>query len=159
MKSVVSSLNVGNANSKSDVASDWLPTTATLTIMDPNQPEPLLKLQISIEHDSMQHHTSVLIDSTTTLNFANHDFLTRNDLLGKCTRGLKNVVRIANEQRISTNKTCFHTNVSLGKKKFTGQKCTVLPHLKCVDSIFGVPTMKEMNMSIQPSKDLRLIGE
>ena len=38
VKNVVSFLNVGDANSKSDIASHWLPTAASLTIMDPNQP-------------------------------------------------------------------------------------------------------------------------
>jgi len=79
--------------------------------VDPNQSEPLMKLPNSIEQDSMQYHTSVLIDSTTTLNFVSQDFLTRNILLGKCIRGPEIVVRIANEQRISTSKTCSPTNV------------------------------------------------
>jgi len=104
VKSVVSSLNVGNANSKFDIASHWLPTRATLTIMDPNQPEPFMKLPICIEQDSVQYHTSLLIHSSSTLNVASQDFLMRNYLLGKCTRGPKKVVRIANEQRISTSK-------------------------------------------------------
>jgi hypothetical protein len=38
VKSVISSLNVGNANIKSDIASHWLPRVGALTIMDPNQP-------------------------------------------------------------------------------------------------------------------------
>ena len=110
--------------------------------MDPNQREPFMKLPISIEQDSMQYHTSVLIDSTTTLNFASQDFLTLNNLLGKCIRGPKLVVRIATQQRISTTKTFSPNNVSLGQKKFTGLSFTVLPHLKCVDFIFGLPSMK-----------------
>jgi hypothetical protein len=34
--SVVPSLTVGNTNSKSDIASHWLPTAATITIVDPS---------------------------------------------------------------------------------------------------------------------------
>jgi hypothetical protein len=48
--------------SKYDIASQWLPTSTVLTIMDPNKPEPLMKLAISIEQDSLQLHTNVLID-------------------------------------------------------------------------------------------------
>jgi hypothetical protein len=69
VKSAASTFDAINANSKSDIASQWLPTAATLTIIDPNQPEPLMKLQICIEKNSMQYHTSVLIDSVATLNF------------------------------------------------------------------------------------------
>ena len=65
--------------------------------MDPNQPEPLIKLPISIEQESLQLHTKVLIDSTATLNFVSQEFLTRNDLLRKCIRGPKIAFQIANE--------------------------------------------------------------
>jgi len=87
------------------------------------------------------------------------DFLTRNKLLGKCIRGSKIDVRIANEQRISISKTFLPTNDLISQKKLTGLKFTVLPHLKCVDYIFDLPTMKEFNMSIQSSNDLVLIGD
>jgi len=107
----------------------------------------------------MQYHTIVLVDLATTLNFASLGFLTRNDLLGKCTRDPNIVVRIANEQRISTSKTFSPTNVFLGQKKFTGLSFTVLRHLKCVDFIFCLPAMKELNMTIQPVNDLVLIGD
>jgi len=75
-----------------------------------------MQLPISIGHDSLQYHTSVLIDSEATLNFASHEFSTRNDPMGKCTSGPKIVVRIANEQRISMSKICSHTKISLGHK-------------------------------------------
>jgi len=104
VKSVSSPLNFSTTKSKYDSASHWLPTAAALTIMDPNQPEPLMKLPFSIEQDSLQFHTSVLIDSTPSLNFVSEDFLTRNNLFGKCIRGSKISVRIANGQSISTSK-------------------------------------------------------
>jgi hypothetical protein len=85
--------------------------------------------------------------------------LTRNKLLGKCIRGPKIVVRIANEQKTSTTKTFSPSDVSLGQNKFIGLSFIVLPRLKCVDFIFGLPAMKELNMSIQPSKDMVLVGD
>jgi hypothetical protein len=127
--------------------------------MDPNLPEPLMKLPIFIEQDSMQYNTTMLIDSAPTLKFASQDFWTRKNRFVKCIRGPKIVVRIANEQRISINKTFSPTNISIGQKNFTGLSFIVLPHLKCVDFIFGLLAMKELNMSIQPSKDMVLIGD
>jgi hypothetical protein len=44
VKSAALSSNIDNTDSKSDIVAHWLPTAATLTIMDPNQPEPLMKL-------------------------------------------------------------------------------------------------------------------
>ena len=130
---------IDNTNNKSDIVAHWLPTTATLTtIMDPNQPKPLVKLPISIEHDSMQYHTTMLINSATTLNSVSRDFLTRNNLLGKCIRGLKIDVRIANEQRISTTKKFTPSTVSLGHKNVNALSLTISPHLKCLDFIFGL---------------------
>ena len=101
----------------------------------------------------------MLIDSAATLHFVSHDFSTRNNLLGKCIRGSKVVVRIANEQRISTNETFSPIHVSIGPKKFTDLDVPVLPHLKCVDFIFGLPVVKALNMSIQPSNYSVLIGD
>ncbi len=79
--------------------------------------------------------------------------------MGKCIRGSKIVVRIANEQRISTNKTFSSIHVSICQKKSPGLKFIVLPHLKCVDFIFGLLAMKALNMSIQSSNNSVLIGD
>jgi hypothetical protein len=127
--------------------------------MDPNQPKPLMKLPIYIEQDSIQYHTNVLIDSTTTLDFVSQDFLTRNNILRRYIRGPKIVVRIANEQLIATPKTFSPTNILLGQKKFPCFNFIMLPHLKCVDFIFGLPALKELNMSFQPSKCMVLIDD
>ena len=74
-------------------------------------------------------------------------------------RGLKIAVRIANEQKISTNKTYSPTDISISQKQFNGLNFTVLPHLKCVDFIFGLLAMKDLNMNIQPSNNLVLIAD
>ncbi len=79
--------------------------------------------------------------------------------MGKCIHGSKIVVRIANEKRISTNKTFSPSCASIGQKKITDLNFTDLPHLKCVDFIFGLPTLKVLNMSIQPSNNSVLIGD
>ena len=86
---------------------------ATLTMMDPHQPEPLIKLTNSIRQNSLQCHASVLIYSAAALNFVSQDFVTRNNFLGKCTRGPKIDVRIVNEQSIFTNKIFSPTNISI----------------------------------------------
>jgi len=135
------SLDVGNTTKKTEIAPHLFiylfihrpPTDAILTIIDPNQPKPQIKLPISIRQDSLQYHTSVLIDSPTTLNFVSKDFLTRNSLLGKCIRGPQIVVRFANEQRISTSNTFSLTHVLLGHKMFIGLSFIMLLHFKCAN--------------------------
>ena len=74
VNSMVSSLNISNANSKSEIASHWLHTLAALTIMDSNQPEPLMKLPIPIEQNSLKYHTRAFFSSAPTLNFVSNDF-------------------------------------------------------------------------------------
>jgi len=159
VQSVSSPIDITNGTNQSDIASHWLPSAAVLTIMDPNEPEPLIKLPISIEYDLFRYDTSVLIDSAPTLNFVSQDFLIRNDLVGKCVRGPKIAVRIANEQRISTNKSFSPTSLFIHQLKFTGLTFTVLPHLKCVDFIFGLPALKTLQMSIQPSNNSVTIND
>ena len=75
VQSASSPIDITNSTNQFDIASHWLPSTIALTIMDPNEPEPLMKLPISIEYDSLRYDISVLIDSATTLNFLSKDFL------------------------------------------------------------------------------------
>ena len=63
VQSVNSPIDIPNSTNQSDIDSHWLPPAAVLTIMDPNEPEPLMKLPISTEYDSLRYDTSVLIDS------------------------------------------------------------------------------------------------
>ena len=101
----------------------------------------------------------MLIDSTTPLNFVSQRFFIRNDLVGKCVRGPKIAIRIANEQRISTNKSFSSTCLFIHQIKFTGLTFSVLPHLKCVDFIFGLPALNTLQMSIQPSNNSVMIND
>jgi hypothetical protein len=71
---VSSPIDITNNTNRSDIASHWLPSAAALTIMDPNEPETLLKLQIFIEYGLFRYDTSVLIDTATTLNFISQEF-------------------------------------------------------------------------------------
>ena len=146
VQSVSSPIDITNSTNQSDIAPHWLPSAAVLIIMDSNELEPLMKLPISLDYDSLRDDTSVLIDSTTTLNFVSQEF----GLVGKCVRGPKIAARIANEQRISTSKSFSPTSLVIHQIKFTCLTFTVLPHLKCVDFIFGLPALKPLQMSIQP---------
>jgi hypothetical protein len=78
VKSVALPCNIDNTNNNSDSVAHWLPTATKLTIMDTSRPNPLVKLPIFIEQDSMQYHMSESIDSITTLNFASRDFSKQN---------------------------------------------------------------------------------
>jgi hypothetical protein len=118
-----------------------------------------MKLPISIEYDSLRYDTSVLINSTTILNFVSQEIWIRNGLVDKCVRGQKIAVRIAHEQRISTNKSFSPTSLFIHQIKFTCLTFTVLPHLKCVDFIFGLPALKTLQMSIQPSNNSVVIND
>ena len=73
--------------------------------------------------------------------------------MDECVRGPKIAVRIANEQRISTNKSFSPTSFFIHQIKFTGLTFTVLPHLKFVDFIFGLLALKTLQISIQPSNN------
>ena len=75
MQSVSSPIDItANSTNQSDIASHWFISASVLTIMDPNEPEPLMKLWISIEYDSSRYDTNVLIDSAATLNCVSQGF-------------------------------------------------------------------------------------
>ncbi len=48
---MVSLIDIENITTQTEMAYHWLPTAVSLAIMDPNQPEPHMKLTISIRQD------------------------------------------------------------------------------------------------------------
>jgi hypothetical protein len=74
VQSVSSPIYITNNKSQSGIASHWLPSAAVLNIMDPNEPETLLKLPIFIEYCLLRYDTSVLIDTVATLTFVSQEF-------------------------------------------------------------------------------------
>ena len=56
-------------------------------------------------------------------------------------------------------KYCRPRTFRLLSKMLTNLSFIVLPHLKYVDFIYGLPVMKELNMFIQSLHDLVLSGE
>ena len=48
-----SSMDMDTTTAQTEMAGHLLPTAATLTIMDSNQPEPLMKIPISIRKNSL----------------------------------------------------------------------------------------------------------
>ena len=79
--------------------------------------------------------------------------------MGECVRGPKFAGQIANEQRISTNKSFLPKSLFIHQIVFNGLAFIVLPHLKCVDCIFGLPDLKDLQMSSQPSNNLFMIND
>jgi hypothetical protein len=95
VQSMVSAIDIDNTTNQSEIAARWfIPTSVTLTLMVPNQSEPLMKLPISIWQDSLHYRTSVLIDLAGILNFASHDVMTRNNLIGECTSSPKSLFEL-----------------------------------------------------------------
>ena len=81
-----------------DAANKYLPTAAAYVIMDPDHPEPLMRVPITIN----DHHTDALIDNAATLNFVSKSFIEKHELLQCCTKAPKVAVRVANSQRVSS---------------------------------------------------------
>ena len=120
-----------------------------------------MKLPNSISHESSQYHTSVLIDFAANLNFVSRIFLTRNNILGKCTRGPKIDVRVLNEQRISTSKTYVPTNVSL----LHMQHCSIMdpnqpkPLMKLPISIRQDSSLYRTSVLIDSAESLNFVSQ
>jgi hypothetical protein len=126
----ISSVDISTATEQFYIASRWLPTVATSTKMDLGQSEPLMKLPISLEQDSLRYDSSVLIDSIAPLCCASQKSLNRNGLVGEYTRGPKIVVHHVNGQRRTIP--FSPTILFVSQKSFLDLRFHVLPHLRCV---------------------------
>ncbi len=122
---MISPLNIDITSDQYDITSHWLPIATTLTKMDPSQSQLLIKLPISIEHNSLRYDTSVLIGSAATLIFSSPKVLNRNGLVGSCKRCPKFVVRKGNGEHRSATVLYSLTRFYASQKAFFPQNpCT-----------------------------------
>ena len=132
----------------------YLPTsTAHCTVLlDPEQPEPLMRQTISIDG----HDVEVLYDSGASLNFMSKKV----QAVCKTTkRADKLPVRVANGQRMNANHVAIPDNVTIDEFSFTGMQFRVLPQLKVADVIIGLSGMKQLGLAILPSENCIVIQD
>ncbi len=60
-------------------------------------------------------------------------------------------IRVANQQRISTGMVFFPSVFTIDGHEFSGLQFRVLPRLKGSNIIMGLPSLKIVNMVIQPN--------
>ena len=133
-----------------DAANKYLPTAAAYVIMDPDHPEHLMRVPITIN----DHHTDALVDNAATLNFVSKSFIEKHELLQCCTKAPKVAVRVANSQRVSSWKLFIPKSLIINGIDYSGIQFRVLPHLKCADIILGLPAQKALDMIIKPKENI-----
>ena len=140
-------------------ADRWFTDSAAMVVMDPYKPKALMRVNVTVSHDNDMNATAdAIIDTSATLNFVNLHYLQLYGLTKHCKAVPKVTVRVANEQRISTDKIYCPSLFTVGTESFTGMEFRVLPHFKGSNFILGLPAMKLMNMVIQPSMNSFTIG-
>ena len=140
-------VTVEENNAFSEAADRWLPKAAAYVIMDPDQPEPLMRLPISFDGCD----TDALVDNAATLNFVSGDFVDRHNL--KWRTAPKVAVRVANAQRIASTRIVVPENLVINGVNYSGIQFRVLSNLKAADVILGLPAQRSINMTICPGSD------
>ena len=118
-----------------------------------------MRLPISIDHDSLRYGTSVIFDSAATLSFASQKSL------GFRVQGLRSptssfIIFIDNEignaiiQRHFLQQCVHFAEIHFFVSDF--MLCRIS---NASNSCFGLPTMKELKVSIRLSNNLTLIGD
>ena len=112
-----------------DAANKYLPAAAEYVIMNPDHPEPLMRVPVKIN----DQETDALIDNAATLNFVSKSFIDENKFHEFCAKAPKVAVRVANSQRVASWKV-FDVPKSLiiNGTDYSGIQFRVLPHLKNV---------------------------
>ena len=140
-------VTVEENNAFSEAADRWLPKAAAYVIMDPDQPEPLMRLPISFDGCD----TDALVDNAATLNFVSGEFVDRHNLKWKTAP--KVAVRVANAQRIASTRIVVPENLVINGVNYSGIQFRVLSNLKAADVILGLPAQRSINMTICPGSD------
>ena len=122
------------------------PTASCSAILDPDQPEPLMKLPIVVNNTEMD----ALLDTAATMSFVSENFVKTHSLTSR--RAEKLAVRVANGSRINSTRVVHLDAVRIGQKLYDNLSFRVLPHLKAADLVLGLPTLKQLGIMIHPAE-------
>ena len=107
------------------------PTASCSAILDPDQPEPLMKLPIVVNNTEMD----ALLDTAATMSFVSENFVKTHSLTSR--RAEKLAVRVANGSRINSTRVVHLDAVRIGQKLYDNLSFRVLPHLEGCGSRLG----------------------
>ena len=102
-----------------ETANENLPTSAALVITNPYEREALMRFTAFVSCDELSSKADALIDTATSLNFVNKDFVVTNGFYKRCKTVPKLSIRVASEQRISTTKLFCPTVFTIDGHDFT----------------------------------------
>jgi len=133
-------------------ADKYLPLAAAYTILDPDCPESLMKLPVTIDGID----TEALVDSAATLNFISGNFADQHNL--KWHSAPKIAVRVASAQRIRSTRVVIPEKLIINGVNYSGIPFRILTTLTAADIILGLPALKALDMSINPASNSVTIG-
>jgi hypothetical protein len=140
---------------KSEVAIDavdtYLSATTALVVMNPPENHSLMRFTDVVSQDNITCKADTLINTAASLNFVSKMFLNANEFYKYCKAAPKIVVRVANEQRIVTDKIFCPTVFTIDGQELSGLQFRVLPHFKRLDIILGLLALKDLDVTIHPS--------
>ena len=111
-----------------DAAAKYLSLATALVGMNPLETHSLMRFTDAVSQENKTSKADTLIDTAASLNFVSKKFLNANGFYKYCKSAPKIVVRVANEQRIATNKIFCRTVFTIDGEEFTGLLFGVLPY-------------------------------
>jgi hypothetical protein len=106
-----------------------------------------------VSQENPTSKADTLIDTAASLNFVSKRFLNASGFYKYCKAAPKIAVRVANEQRISTDIILCSTVFTIDGHDFSGLEFRVLPQFKSLDIILGLPTLIDLDVTIHPSSN------
>ncbi len=136
-----------------EVADTYLSTTVAMVIMNLVEKISLMRFTAVVSQENISSKADTLIDTAASLNFVSKRFLNANGFYNYCKAAPKIAVRVANEQRISTDKIFCPTVFTIDGHNFSGLEFRVLPHFKSADIILGLTSLRDLDVTIHPSSN------
>jgi len=112
-----------------------------------------MRFTIVVPQENITSKADTLIDTATSLNFVSRKFLHANGFYKYCKASPKIVIRVANEQRIVTNKIFCPSVFTIDGQEFSGLQFRVLPHSKSSDIILGLLALGDLDVTIHPNSN------
>jgi hypothetical protein len=136
-----------------EAADKYLSAITALVVMNPSEKKSLMRFTAVMSQENLTSKADTLIDTAISLNFVSKKFLNANGFYKYYKAAPKIAVRVANEQRISTDKIFCRSVFTIDGHNFSGLEFRVLPHFKSSDIILGLPALRDLDVTIHPSSN------
>jgi hypothetical protein len=147
------------ANATIETTNTYLSVATDMVAMDPYELASLMRFNATLPLNGLSTKADTLIGTKASLNFVSKEYVMAYGFYTYFKTAPKVAIRVATEQRISTNNVFCPSVFTINGHEFTDLQFSALPHFKSSVIILGLLALKQLGVVIHPSLNTFTMGD